>query len=53
MKKYFSSPEIHVIGLEPESVIVSSSADIRIADQSLDGEDSQRGNSRGGIWDDM
>lgn len=53
MKKYFSSPEIHVIGLEPESVIVSSSADISIAAQDLDEGDSQRGNSRGGIWDDM
>lgn len=52
MKKYFSSPEIHVIGLEPESVIVSS-ADIGIAAQDLDEGDYKRGNSRGGIWDDM
>lgn len=52
MKKYFSSPKILVIDLEPENVIISSSAELGVSSQDLD-DGSQKAHSRGGIWDDM
>lgn len=54
MKKYFSSPKILVIDLEPENVIISSSTiECGMRTQSVDDDDSKKANSRGGIWDDM
>lgn len=54
MKKYFSSPKILVIDLEPEDEIISSSTiEYGMRTQSVDDDDSQKAHSRGGIWDDM
>lgn len=53
MKKYFSSPKILVIDLEPEDLITSSDIGICSYGQDDDSDDSQKAHSRGGIWDDM